>query len=154
MTTQAKVSVVIDQPVDEVFAFVSVPENNPQWQESVIEVVPLSAQRTGVGAKGRFRRRSLGREMAGTAEVVEYEPNSSFAYQGTAEPVSFTLRYTFHSLGDSTRLDLVVEGESHGFFGLVGPLLTRRLREQYQSHLDDLKRLLESGAYQSVLDVE
>jgi uncharacterized membrane protein len=144
MATRAEVSVAINRPVEEVFAFVSVPENNPRWQKGVIEVERLSAKLTGLGATGRFRRKLLGREIAGTAEVIEYEPSRTFAYRGTAGPLSFKLRYTFQFLGDRTRLNLVVEGESQGFFGLVGPLLTRRLREQYQSHLDDLKNLLES----------
>ena len=147
MTTRAKVSVVIDQPIEKVFAFVSNPENNPRWQKGVMEVELLSGEPGAVGSTGRFKRRSLGRELAGTAEVTEREPSKTFAYRGTAGPVSFRLHYTFQSLGDSTKLNLVVEGESHGFFGLVGPLLTRRLREQYQSHLDDLKSLLESGMY-------
>jgi uncharacterized protein YndB with AHSA1/START domain len=32
----------IDRPVEEVFAFVSDPTNDPQWHETVLEVTPIS----------------------------------------------------------------------------------------------------------------
>jgi uncharacterized membrane protein len=139
------VSVVINQPVDEVFAFVSDARNNPLWQEGIMEVEPLSAQTTGVGARGRFKRRMFGREIAGTAETTEYEPSRTFAYRGTAGPIAFGLHYTFESLGHRTKLNLVFEYRLQGALGLAGPWLARRFRAQYQSYLGNLKRLLESG---------
>ena len=69
-------SVVIDRPIHEVFAFIANVENNPQWQQSVLETRKTSPGPVGVGSTGIEVRQFMGRRMELSFEVTEYEENS------------------------------------------------------------------------------
>jgi uncharacterized membrane protein len=68
-------SVVINRPVETVFAYVANLENLKQWQSGLIESRPITPGKTGVGSKVPVVRQLLGQKLEGVAEVVAFEPD-------------------------------------------------------------------------------
>jgi len=68
-------SVVINQPAEEIFAYLSDLENLVDWSGSLITVRKISPGALHVGAMGQSTMRFLGRWMDITFEIVEYEPS-------------------------------------------------------------------------------
>src|SRR5258708_40050082 len=79
-------SIVINRPVQEVFAFLSNPENSPKWSSGSGEVQITSAGPIGVGTTYRTVRTFLGRRIESEIEATAYEPNRSYATKSKSGP--------------------------------------------------------------------
>ncbi len=111
MTLRLESSQVIDRPIDKVFHFFAVEHvrNHPRW-DSDIELWLDSEAPIGVGTVIRRRNKRSGTPVAGTMEVVEFEPNQAFAMVIHDGPAVMHGRTTFEALGDRhTRLTTVVD---------------------------------------------
>jgi uncharacterized membrane protein len=139
-------SVVINRPIEEVFAFVTDFENAPQWMSELVEGEQTSEAPVGVGTILRGVATPLGRRVESTQEVVEYEQNSKFAIKSTSGPVASEDRYTFESVDGSTQITRVAEAEMSGFFRAAEPLALRMMRRQFETNFANLRDLLEAQA--------
>ena len=68
-------SVVIERPLEEVFAFVADRENDALWAPVVTQTRKTSEGPLGVGTTYEQSGRFLGRNLEMIFEVTEYEPN-------------------------------------------------------------------------------
>jgi len=76
--------VVIDRPVEEVFAFLGGLENDPAWT-SAAELRPrTSTGPIGIDTTFRQRARLLGRRLEFSFEVVGYEADHSITLKATS----------------------------------------------------------------------
>ena len=141
-----EINLVINRPIEEVFAFISNPENLPRWRASSLEVKRVSSEPFGVGSvfKGRFT--FLGRPLDGNLEVITHEPPRSYATRLTEGPFPLEAHYTLDPANAGTQLSLVVQGEPGGFFKLAEPLVVSMARRSYESDLHNLKEMLEAQA--------
>ena len=57
-----EINLIINQPIEEVFAFVSNSENLPRWRSTVLECKKTSKGPLGVGSTFRSRLTFLGRQ--------------------------------------------------------------------------------------------
>jgi uncharacterized protein YndB with AHSA1/START domain len=141
-----EVSVVINRPIEEVFAYVTNPENEPLWQSGVLESELVGEGPLGVGAKTREVRKLLGRRLESTAEVTAYEPNAKIAFKSTSGPVQYEAWYTFEPVDAGTKLTIVGEGDTGSLFKLAEGLVMRQFEKEMQTALAALKDILESQA--------
>jgi carbon monoxide dehydrogenase subunit G len=141
-----ELSIVINRPLEEVFAFVSNPENSPKWISGISELTITSAGPIGVGTTYRSVLTFLGRRIETEAEFTEFEPNHSFAQKSKSGPFPVQNRETFERVEGGTRVTLTLVGEPGGFFKLAEPLLMSLLKRQYQADLANLKDLMEAHA--------
>ena len=139
-------SVVINRPIEEVFAFVSDIEKLSQWMSELVEAQQTSEGSVGVGTTISAVAKPLGRRAESIQEVVEYEPNSKFALKSVSGPVASEDKYTFESVADGTKVTRVAEAETTGFFKLAEPLAARMMRRQFETNFANLKDLLEAQA--------
>jgi uncharacterized protein YndB with AHSA1/START domain len=140
-----EISVNIDRPVEEVFAYLSDVERIPEWNSMVDEVVP-SERPLRVGSTAHLKMRLLGRRIEATLEVVELEPNRRVVVM-TGAPISVTDTWTFEALGENrSRLIYNTVGDTKGFFKLADPIVARVVKKQLTAQLETLKELLEARA--------
>jgi len=139
-------SIVINCSIEEVFAFVTDVEKMPQWSAELLEVKKTSEGPVGVGTTFSAVAKFLGRRMENDHEVSEYEPNSKFAFMPTSGPVQMEAKYTFESVAGGTKVSVVAEAETGGFFKLAEPILARMGKRQYETNFANLKDLLEIQA--------
>jgi carbon monoxide dehydrogenase subunit G len=138
-------NVVIRRPVQEVFDFVSDPENVQLWQPGVLESRRTSAGPMGVGATYVEVRQSMGRRIESPTKITRYEPNAKLG-SSTAGLVPFEGEYTFEPTPDGTRVSFTARTEVRGFLRLIEPLIVRMFQEDMQSAFATLKAILEAHA--------
>ena len=146
MAIRQEHSVVINRPVEEVFAFVTDPNNDPLWQSTSLETEQISEGPVDVGATFRNISKFLGRRIESTYEVTENEPPHRQCVRITSGPIPGSGCYLFESAdGGSTHFTQTFEAEVGGFFKLAEPLVGRAIRRQMEADMATLKDLLESG---------
>jgi uncharacterized membrane protein len=137
-------SIVINRPVEEVFAFVAPGENWSLWATELVEAKKTSEGPLDVGTTYTHVAQMLGRRIENGYEVTEYEPNKKVSMKSTSGPIPAEPSLTFESVEGGTKLDLTVEAEIAGFFKLAEPVVARMMGRQQDANFANLKDLLES----------
>ncbi len=116
-----EMSIVIKRPVEEVFAFVENPENEPIWRHSRVEsevetrgvakadLEDVRGGESGLGATGREVSKSLGSKFESTWEITEYEQNHKVVYRSTSGPGEYESAWTYKSVDGGTKLTVATE---------------------------------------------
>ena len=115
-------SVMVDRPIEDVFAYLTDPVKIPDWQSSALEARIEGGGPMRAGATVLEQRKFLGRRIESTMEVLEYEPPHRFRIKVSSGPVPFEVTNTLGAADGGTRIDAVLEGEPGGFFRLAEPL--------------------------------
>jgi uncharacterized membrane protein len=137
--------IIINRPVEVVFAFITDIPNVPKWQTGVTESRQTTAGPVGVGTRGVNVRTVLGQRLETTFEVTEFTPNQTFALRSLTGPVSYDLRTTLAAVASGgTRLHSVLQAEPKGFFKVAEPVLASTVKKDFAEDLARLKALLES----------
>jgi uncharacterized protein YndB with AHSA1/START domain len=138
-------SILINRPIEEVFAFMSETKNLPLWQTDVLEAQHAPEGPVQVGTKMTLVRAMMGRKMEGTADIVEFEPPTRYAYKTTSGP-AVTGVNTCEATAEGTKFTTRFEMQTGGLFSLADPLVARTIKRSVESGLANLKDLLESRA--------
>ena len=143
-----KNSIVIDRPIDEVFAYVSNVENMPRWVSGVKRVRLLS-KKVKEGARFSAEYAQGVRSSAIDFRVVEFEPPVRFSTRSERGPFSFPFRGTFEfrAVGDATEVTSNIETGEESLATrlaniLFGPLVRRGFQRRLQDELQALKASL------------
>jgi hypothetical protein len=139
-------SVVIEQPIEKVFAYLADAEKNPIWQAGVLEVEKITEGDIGQGTMIREVRKFLGQRIDATYEITEYKLNSKLTSKTTSGPIPVTLSTTFETVEGGTRVSIVSEGETGGFFKLAEPIVSRTFVRLLEADFESLKVILEAEA--------
>jgi len=140
-------SIVIDRPVEDVFAFVSDHTNAPRWQRGLLEVRRASDGPIGVGTRHTFVRTFMGRRLEASNVFTHYEPSRLVAFNATSNWLPGHGSYVVEPDGtDRARLIARVELRPSSLFRAAEPLMAAALRREVDANLSDLKGLLEAQA--------
>jgi uncharacterized protein YndB with AHSA1/START domain len=137
-------SVLINRPVDEVFARLTDVQNWPQWNPRLLQVEQTSDGPMGVGTTFRGLSEGPSGTAEWTSEVTEYEPNQKMAQKMEAGPALIESSWIFVPAEAGTKLSIVTEAETGGLLKLAGPLLDRQMKKQAEENLARLKAMLET----------
>lgn len=135
-------SVVINRPVEEVFAFVADQANEPKWHKDVLEVHPR--RRLELGASVTWLIRFMGKSSY-VVEVTAFDPPRLIELttrEGSLKPV---LTHTFEPADGATRYQRHVQIPMDGMFRVVGPIMkaTGAAHRRNARWAENLKTLLE-----------
>lgn len=144
--TRFEHSVTIERPLEEVWAYVIDPANDPVWQGAIVEVRRGAGVPLGVGSEIEEVSQFLGRRFEITFVVTEHEPMRRSAVRTTSGPVAATGCYTFEETEGGTRFTMEGDVDAHGLFKLAEPVFARLARREWEHGAATLKDLLESGA--------
>jgi carbon monoxide dehydrogenase subunit G len=138
--------IVIDRPPEDVFAFVTAPENDREWVSTAVERQREKEGPIVVGSRIRAVDKFLGRRIESTLEVTEHEPNTRSAIR-LEGPISANGTYLLQPEDGRTRFRWVLDAEA-GLGGLylgrvTDPLVTFIFRRRIRSDLRRLKDALE-----------
>lgn len=141
---KVETAVQIDRPSEEVFAYISNFENNPEWQSGQLEAKFTSEGPLRVGSTYDQVAKFLGRRIVSTFEVLEFEPDRMVKASSTSGsfPITFT-RMVAPSDGGA-QVTAIIEGDASGFFKLAEPLLKVMVKNSFETDYQNLKRILES----------
>ena len=141
-----EISITINRPIEEVFAFMNDPENQLLWWSGLVEIEQTSEGPIGVGTTYREVMQFLGRRIENTGEITEYELNKRNTVKTTSGPVPMEITGTFQPVEGGTEVTYGIDAELGGFFRLAEPLVVRMGKRQMEMELVNLKELMEAQA--------
>ena len=140
----ARRTVVINRPIDEVFAFFTTHENDRRWRTHVKEIDPQGSPAVGsrvhqvVAGPG-------GRGIPADIEVTAYEPPNHYAFKVVAGPARPTGDFRLTAArADATEVTLALDADLRGIKKLLlsGPV--QKSMDSEVGGLDTAKQVLES----------
>ena len=145
VSTKVKHTLVIKRPVEEIFAFLTVPENMPKWADSVKESVQTSEGEPNVGTTCHVVSKAMGMTVNQDFVVTEHEANRLYSVKTTSGPFPMKMAYTLEPVEDGTRVHVESEADLKGVISVAGPILNRLGQKKLEEDHKNLKKLLESG---------
>jgi uncharacterized protein YndB with AHSA1/START domain len=138
-----EVTIHLNRPVEQVFAFLADTEKVSSWQSSLIELEQLTEGPLHAGSRFREIRRLGLRDAEIQGQVTAFEPNKRLETRTTTKP-EVTVSYSFDPENGGTRLRYKFVLLSSGIMRLFEPLIARSLKKDRESDFETLKHLLES----------
>jgi len=136
---------LIYRPVKQVFDFISVPENDFQWQYGILKSAQTSEGSIGVGTFFRSIGHFMGRRIEGTFEVTEYEPNQRYGFKSLSGPLHSQTLYTFELVGGGTKVNISMQASAINLFQSDEGVLEKKMKKQLKENLELLKDILEQS---------
>jgi hypothetical protein len=134
--------VVINRPIQEVFAFVTDHSNDKYWKPFVTESRKVTIGPIGVGTRFEIVTTAWGYRRAGEVEVLEYEPSHRYVYKGHDEIFPFIAELSFSETSSGTHIHGNVEFQAQGAWKLLSPLPLMFFRSQTKSTFARLKQVI------------
>jgi uncharacterized membrane protein len=141
-----ELSIVIDRPIEEVFAVLANLENDVKWRREWVETTNTSEGALGVGATFRLVGEFLGRRIATEYEMTKYEPNRITAWKTVSGPLPLTFQRTFEHVEGGTRVNIRYDAELRGLLKLFEPLFASMGKRQLEGDFPKLREMLEARA--------
>lgn len=141
----ARHSVVIDRPIDEVFAVLTDVTLTGRWYPADVEEWWTSQPPHGVGSTRRARVRVLGRAVENDAVVTAHEPPRLAAMRGISRNSPFEVTLRFEVVDGATQVDVDSAFHLSGPMRLIGPLFIGSYERGWERGLANAKRMMESG---------
>jgi uncharacterized protein YndB with AHSA1/START domain len=137
-------SVEIRKPVDKVFAYVTDAKSWPRWESAMLEAEQTSPGQVGVGTTFRGANKAMGRRMAWTSKITEYEQNKKWGETITSGSMLIEEHLNFESIEGGTKFTIVYDMKVGGFLKLFAPMVVSTMRKQTKVNLGNLKSILET----------
>lgn len=138
-----RTEIVIDRPRAVVASYAADPSNASEWYQNIEAVEWQTEPPLASGSRLAFVARFLGRRLAYTYEVVEFQPEARLVMRTHEGPFPMETSYTWRDLQSGTAMTLENRGTPSGFAAYASPLLAQAVRRANRKDLARLKRLLE-----------
>lgn len=130
----------------EVADFAADPDNVPLWYANIKSVEWKTDPPAAVGSRIAFVAQFLGRRLAYTYEIVEFEPGEKLVMRTAEGPFPMETSYEWRDAGaNRTAMTLRNRGAPEGFSRLLAPFVAIGVRRATDKDLRRLKVLLEQG---------
>jgi uncharacterized membrane protein len=142
---QIATSVNIARTPEDVFAYVTDFQQQPEWQDGLVSVTVETAGPIEVGTRVVHRRKLGPQTVATTSEITAYDPPKIVSFRGLDGPIRGTGSQRVEPAGDGSRVLFEMEMEGRGLIGkLMLPMARKQAARQVTSSHEKLKRILES----------
>lgn len=148
------ISTMIDKPVNQIFDFISTPENDFQWQYGTLSSNRLSKEFVTIGSSFRSVGHLMGQRSLSTFEVTEFEQNKKYSFKSLSGTLNSHTIYTFEIDNDSTKVNLATQVNAINSIEVNEGTLERKMKRQLKENLALLKEVLEAKRLQPVLAVK
>ncbi len=139
-------NIIIQQPIETVFAFVSNFENDTKWWLNVTESRIISELKQGVGTTYRQTAQFMGKHFNSVLAITAYEPPKQVTLESVESAIPFVALFTFEPVQQGTRITMTATADGTGFYKLVQPLFNFLLQRTTDKFFLKLKDLLENSA--------
>lgn len=139
-------SIEIKAKPEEVWTFITAPENGPLWQEGAIWTRRTTEGPIGLGTRMDHLGRWLRMRVPTTAVVTVFVPPIRYGYDITTRlsPKPSLMRYEVEPIAGSSRLTLSNEAQMPGWTRPFESLLQRSVQRMFERDVERLKALIES----------
>ena len=141
---KAESEIIVNAPIEDVFAYLSDTRLHTQWDEGLDGIVHEPDGPIQLGTKITEKRRFLGRPVETMSEVVEFDPPHKYTRSGE-DPFPSRGTVTFEPVEEGTKVTFTLELAASGFFALAAPLLATALKNSTSDMLKHFKAKLENN---------
>jgi uncharacterized protein YndB with AHSA1/START domain len=139
-------SVEIARSSDEVFAYVADIRNEPSWHVDMDSVPADTDPVPVVGKTYPVRFKPFMGKTDGEYTVLAFEPGSSVTYRASLGGFEPTITLAVEPLDGGARFSRSVDMRPQGLLTLMIPVMAVLVPRRNRVFVENLKRLLESGA--------
>ena len=140
---QHEVTLHLNRPVDQVFAFLTEYQNLRSWQSNLVENEQLTEGPLRVGTRFREVRRTGPGQSEIQGEITDFEPNKRLSTRTTTKP-QVTVSYFLERESDGTRLSYQFVMLTSGLMRLLEPMIAGSIKKDTEMDFQKLKSILES----------
>ncbi len=139
----AEISITVQRPLEEVFAYVAAIENLAEWTPVILDAWPLAGRPPEVGSTYMVKAEIMGKTMEIPSEVTGYEPNRLFAYKSHGF-LTYEDRITFQETAAGTLITESIDMKSdRPLLRVLDPLKLLISRRSHRQNQQMLKAILE-----------
>lgn len=138
-------TVVIQRPVEDVFAVLTDVEQTGRWFPGDVEEHWITPPPHGVGSRRRAVVTMFGRRTENEAVATEYDPPRRAAMRGLSPNAPFVVSLDFRPVDGGTRVDVTSQIDLRGPARIASPLVGWLYGRGWSRGLANLKRMMESG---------
>ena len=139
---QHEVTIHLDKPVEQVFAFLMDTSKLSTWQSNLIKSEQLTEGPLRTGSRFREVRRINNKETEIQGEITALEPNKHFETKTATKPQAM-VSYSLDPEQGGTRLKYKFVLITSGLMRLMEPLIASSIKKDTESDFETLKRILE-----------
>jgi carbon monoxide dehydrogenase subunit G len=147
MANDFRGTVVIDRPIEEVFAFLANGENDPKFSPRVLEIAKTTDGPPGIGTVYASTVKDAGMKTKREFRLTEVEPPTRIRWAETSQNLVTASEggYDLAPDGDGTRVTLYNVLEGHGLGKLIAPLAVRAARKDADAFAQRIKAAVEAS---------
>jgi carbon monoxide dehydrogenase subunit G len=142
---QISSSIVINRPIEDVFAVLTNVENTGKWFPGHVEEWWTSPPPHGLGSTRHARVKMGLMTSENDAVAMVYEPPHLAVMKGTSPNAPFEAMLKFDETDGGTRVEVTTEMFLRGPSKLFGGMFSRSYGKSWDEGLVNLKRMMESG---------
>ena len=140
---QHEVTIHLDKPVEQVFAFFTDTSKLTTWQSNLIKSEQLSEGPLRTGSRFREVRRINNKEEEIEAEITTLEPNKRLETKTVTKPQAM-VSYVLNPEQGGTRLSYKFVLMTSGPMRLMEPIMASSIKKGTEADFEALKRILET----------
>ncbi|WP_400244156.1 SRPBCC family protein [Niallia sp. JL1B1071] len=140
-------SVIICEPIEEVFAYFADMANAPEYMNKVESIEKKTDEPIGVGTKYKEIRNVRGNKVYAEIEYLSYEKNVRFTRRSSSNGLTIDYAYRFSEIPEGTQVEF--EGTVHvkGLkMRLMRNFLVKMVKSEDSDHVQNAKEVLEGVA--------
>jgi uncharacterized protein YndB with AHSA1/START domain len=141
-------TVVIDRPIEEVFAFLADGENDPKFSPRVLEIKKTTEGPPGVGTVYASTVKDAGMKTKREFELTEFASPTRIRWTERSKNLVTVPEggYDLAPASDGTELTFFNTFEGHGFGKLIAPLAMRSAQKGANAFGQSIKGAIESSS--------
>ena len=136
-------TIVINQPVDKVFAYVIAVENHMAWQTGLKAAKVTPAGPIAVGSIYGYTTEVMGRKYESQMQVSAFELNKKWAVKTIGVPRSVETVYLFEAAGNGTKLTLSMEVPPGAYPAAAEGAIKQQMQKSLEDQGKRIKQLVE-----------
>ncbi len=137
--------VLIEAPIDYVFAYVADFRNTSKWHKNMKKVGWKKDTPPGLGSEYYWTETFAGMKMVLDGVITSWDPPNAFAWKPTGSPYPITGGWTFIRKGNATETIRYSDNQLGGVYRFFSLLMIPMARKQVKAELQELKRLVETS---------
>lgn len=144
-------SMLIHKPIEQIFDYISTPENDFQWQYGTLSSNRLSKELLASGSLFRSVGHWMGQRSISTFEVTEFEKNKRYSFKSISGTLNLHTTFTFEIENSNTKVNLSIQINAINSKEVNEGTLEKKLKKQLKENLTLLKEVLETNIVEPVL---